>query len=82
MSRPRPRPRRLLSPDAPLDGAPLSREEAQAMIERVIKRSKADAVEVQLTSTYTANTRFAANQMSTAGSAIDTVLTVQSSFGT
>jgi predicted Zn-dependent protease len=75
------RPRRLLSPDAPLDGAPLSRDEAQAMIERTIKRSKADAIDVQLTSSYTANTRFAANQMSTSGSAVDTVLTVQSSFG-
>ncbi|HEX6535102.1 MAG TPA: TldD/PmbA family protein [Gemmatimonadaceae bacterium] len=70
-------PKRLLPPDAPL----LSREDAQAIIERVIKMSKADVIEVQVGSTHTGNTRFAANQMSTSGIVSDVQIAIQSSFG-
>ncbi len=59
----------------------LTREEAQQVVEKAIKLSKADAVEVQVTSGYTGNVRFAANQMSTSGATADAQLAVQSSFG-
>ena len=71
------RPHRLLAAAT----GPLSREDAQSIIDRTVKRSKADAIEVQLGSTYTGNTRFAANQMSTAGGVTDAQLAVQSSYG-
>jgi len=76
-------PARLLDRDGtPVpNGAVLSRDEAQALIERVVKMSKADAIEVQIGGGYSANVRFADNQMSTAGSVSDFNVVVQSSFG-
>lgn len=62
-------------------GAVLSREEAQAIVERVVKLSKADAINVTLNSNHTSNVRFADNQMSTAGATTDAFLGVQSSYG-
>lgn len=62
-------------------GAVLSREQAQAIVERVVGMSKADAINVTLNSNYTSNVRFADNQMSTAGATTDAFLGVQSSFG-
>ena len=62
-------------------GAVLSREQAQAIVERAIGMSKADAVNVTLTSNHTSNVRFADNQMSTAGATTDAFLGVQSSYG-
>jgi predicted Zn-dependent protease len=59
----------------------LSREQAQAVIERAMKMSKAETVEVQLNTGYSGNVRFAANQMSTSGAATTAQLAVQSSFG-
>jgi predicted Zn-dependent protease len=73
------RPRRLIR--APGDEGPLSREESQRIINRVTELSRADSVQVQLGSNHSSNTRFAANQMSTAGSILDVTLAVQSSFG-
>lgn len=70
-------PKRLLPPDAPL----LSRDDAQAIIERAIKTSKADTIEVQVGSNHTGNTRFAANQMSTSGSVVNVQIAVQSAYG-
>jgi predicted Zn-dependent protease len=59
----------------------LTREQAQAIVEKAIKRSKADAIDVQV-NTYTAgNIRFADNQVSTAGSTTDGQLGIQSFFG-
>ncbi|HET7551006.1 MAG TPA: TldD/PmbA family protein [Gemmatimonadaceae bacterium] len=72
-------PRRLIR--APGEQGPLSREESQKIISRVAELSKADAVQVQLGSNHSSNTRFAANQMSTSGSIFDVTLAVQSSFG-
>jgi predicted Zn-dependent protease len=43
--------------------------------------SKADAVRVSVNSSYTANLRFAANQMSTAGGVTDAQVVVLSAFG-
>lgn len=63
-------------------GAILTRDQAQSIAERVVKMSKADAINVQLGSNYTTDVRFADNQMSTAGSVVDAGMAVQSSFGT
>jgi predicted Zn-dependent protease len=75
-------PRRLLddgATTAPGDG--LTREEAEALIARALRFSKADAIRVNLQSQREANVRFAANQMSTAGSSSTTTIRVQSVFG-
>jgi predicted Zn-dependent protease len=63
------------------NSAILTREQAQAIVEKAIKMSKADAIDVQV-NTYTAgNIRFADNQVSTAGSTTDAQLGIQSAFG-
>ncbi len=62
-------------------GAVLSRAEAQAIVEKVVKMSKADSINVTLNTNYNTNVRFADNQMSTAGSLVDAGVAVQSSFG-
>src|SRR5687767_2006477 len=59
----------------------LTREEAQSLIERTIKLSKADAIRVNVQSAREANVRFAANQISTAGLQSTTTIRVQSVFG-
>ena len=68
-------------PAAVPSGALLSRAEAQAVIEQVVKMSKADSINVSLGTNWTGNVRFADNQMSTAGSVVDAGLAVQSSYG-
>jgi predicted Zn-dependent protease len=68
------------APAAPAD-ALLTREQAQALVERTAKLSKADEILVSVTTSYQGNTRFAANQMSTAGGVTNAQLAVQSSFG-
>jgi predicted Zn-dependent protease len=77
--------RALTRADLPLreaaDQALVTREQAQAIVEKAVKLSKADGVDVQVNSSYRGNTRFAANQMSTAGATTDAALAVQSSFG-
>lgn len=72
--------RLLVGADAPASGV-LSRTEAEALVERVVGLSTADEVEVNFQSGHQRNTRFAANQMSTAGSIANTSVIVQSSFG-
>lgn len=78
-------PKRLLGDEArgvlaAADGV-LTREEAQSLIERTVKLSKADAIRVNVGSSREANVRFAANQMSTAGLQSTTSIRVQSVFG-
>jgi len=63
------------------EGALLTREEAQAIVEKAVKLSKADGIEVQVNTNYAGNVRFAANQVSTSGATTDAQLAVQSSFG-
>ncbi|MGI8842505.1 MAG: TldD/PmbA family protein [Gemmatimonadaceae bacterium] len=58
-----------------------TRDEAAAIVDRVRKLSKADEALINLGASYTGNTRFAANQMSTSGGVVNAALTVQSSFG-
>jgi predicted Zn-dependent protease len=61
--------------------AVLSRDEMQSIVDKTIAASKADSIEVVVTSTVTGNTRFAANQLSTSGEISDTSVTVESHFG-
>ena len=76
-------PQRLLDADGTQlpSGAILSREEAQALITRVVGMSKAEGMDVQVGGGFQANVRFADNQMSTAGGVTDFNVVVQSWFG-
>ena len=75
------RPHRLIERDATADSAVISKDDAQRLLERAIKQSKADTIEVQVNANVTGNTRFAANQMSTSGMVANAVLGIQSSYG-
>src|SRR5215216_2814251 len=70
-------PRSLFAADDPL----MPRAEMEAVLQRAIKMSKADSILCSINHAVTGNTRFAANQLSTAGAQDDAQLTVQSSFG-
>ena len=59
----------------------LSREEARALAERVLRFSRAEQTRVTIDSGTTGNTRFAENQISTSGDVTDTRVTVTSAFG-
>ncbi|WP_373065118.1 TldD/PmbA family protein [Gemmatimonas sp.] len=61
--------------------AMLTREQAQAIVEKAVKWSKADAVDVQVNTYTQGNIRFADNQVSTAGATTDAQLGIQSAFG-
>lgn len=58
-----------------------SREEAEALARRVLSFSTADDARVNLTSGVSGNTRFAVNQVSTAGDVTNASVVVTSSFG-
>ena len=65
-----------------LDNPPvMSREQAQALLERIHRLSRAERMQVTLNSNWTGDTRFAANQMSTSGSVEAHGLGIQSWFG-
>jgi predicted Zn-dependent protease len=72
-------PKRLIPVEAA--AAVMSRNESQSITEKVIKMSKSDAISVALGSNETNNLRFAANQVSTAGSVSDIGVQVTSNFG-
>jgi len=76
-------PRRLLvaSKSEMAERSLMSREEAQSILEKVTKASKADDVTVNLASRHSTDVRFAANQLSTSGGVWNTALTVTSAFG-
>ena len=59
----------------------MTREQSQALIERVVKMSKAESVQVNIGGGYNANIRFADNRISTAGGVATANVNVQSSFG-
>jgi predicted Zn-dependent protease len=59
----------------------LTRDEAEALVKRVVAMSKADGIDVQIGGNHTTNVRFADNQMSTAGAVTDFAVAVQSWFG-
>ncbi len=76
-------PRRLISAGEPAipAGAVMSREEAQTIIEKIKKLSKADEVIVNVGGGYQADVRFAANQMSTAGGVWNSNMSITSVIG-
>ncbi len=74
-------PRRLLRREAAPGDALLSRSDAEALVERVVKLSTADVVEINFNASHVGNTRFAANQMSTSGVIENVGVGIQSSFG-
>jgi predicted Zn-dependent protease len=59
----------------------MTRDAMEAMLAKVRKLSQAERVALALESRWTANTRFAANQMSTAGAIENTSLSIESGFG-
>ena len=63
------------------DGAVMPRDQAQALIEKVVKMSKADEISINVTSGYQADLRFAANQVSTSGGVVNGQVGIQSTFG-
>ena len=76
-------PRRLIGASEAMlpEGAVMTREQAQQVIEKVKKLSKADEVIVNVGGGYQADVRFAANQMSTAGGVWNQQLAVTSVYG-
>ena len=75
-------PRSLFSKGSVLSSVDImSRAEAQAFLERVVKLSKADSIIAQLGGGYTGNIRFAANRISTSGGVSNAQLVVQSGYG-
>jgi predicted Zn-dependent protease len=56
----------------------MTREEMKAILERVTRLSRGHRCSARLTSSWTGNTRFAANQVSTGGSIENSELSVQS----
>ena len=61
--------------------APISRSDAEALTGRALSFSTADEARVTIDGEVRGNTRFAVNQVSTAGDDSDTTITVSSSFG-
>lgn len=59
----------------------MTRNQAQALIERAVKLSKADSIRVNLGGGYAANVRFADNRISTAGGVATANLSITSAFG-
>ncbi|HEY3429171.1 MAG TPA: TldD/PmbA family protein [Cyclobacteriaceae bacterium] len=59
----------------------LTKDEAYALLKKVLSYSKADECEVNLNGTQNGNIRYARNAVSTSGSITQTQLVVQSSFG-
>lgn len=59
----------------------LTRDEARALAERVLRMSRAEQTRVTINSGDTGNTRFADNQITTSGDVTDTTVTITSAFG-
>ena len=59
----------------------MTRDEARALIDRAVKLSKADEIQVNLSSGDEKNVRFADNRITTSGSSSDTSVRVYSAFG-
>ena len=76
-------PKRLFESDAaaPPPEALISQAEAQSIIQKIVKFSKADEVSANLGTGYQTDVRFAANQMSTSGAVLSGGIGVQSTIG-
>lgn len=75
------RPYSLIAASNSTSAAPISRTDAQSLIERAVKMSRAEAIRVMVDDGTTTNLRFADNRVTTAGRVQDTSLVVISSFG-
>ena len=76
------RPKSLFdAPEYMPEGAVMTRDKAQALVEKIVKMSKADGISVSVDSGYQANIRFAANRMSTAGGVVNSQIGIESTFG-
>ena len=60
---------------------PLTREQAEALARRVLALSSADEARVNIGQAWSGNTRFAANEITTAGGITDIAVTILSAFG-
>ena len=65
----------------PRESAPLSRDASEALAKTVLGFATADETRVSIVSGTRGNTRFAVNQVSTAGDNQDVVVAVRSTFG-
>jgi len=63
------------------DGPVLSRAEAEALVAKLTKLSKADEITITINAATTGDIRFANNQLSTSGLVENAQLSVQSAFG-
>lgn len=63
------------------DSRVMTREQAQAVVEKIVRLSKAESVQVNVGGGYAANIRFADNRISTAGGVSTANLNIQSSYG-
>jgi len=59
----------------------LTKEEAQALMKKVLSFSKADEIEINLSGSEGGNIRYARNAVSTSGNVTQSNLVIQSSFG-
>ena len=59
----------------------LTKDEAQALLKKILSYSKADECEVNISGTNTGNIRYARNSVSTSGSISQTNIVVSSAFG-
>ena len=59
----------------------ITKEEAQALLKKILSYSKSDECEVNLSGTNTGNIRYARNSVSTSGSISQTNIVVSSAFG-
>ena len=73
------RPRSLFQPST--TARLLSRDECQALTQKLLGFARADETRVSVTSGARGNTRYAVNQISTAGDAYDASVVVRSTFG-
>jgi predicted Zn-dependent protease len=59
----------------------MTRDDARALVERVVKMSQADEIQVNLSAGHQTNVRFADNRISTSGGVHDLSIGVYSAFG-
>jgi predicted Zn-dependent protease len=65
-----------------MSAAPImTRDDARALVERIVKMSKADDVQVNVNGGHQTNVRFADNRISTSGGVNDLSIAVYSAFG-
>ena len=59
----------------------LSRDQAKALVDRIVKLSQADEIQVNINDGDERNIRFADNRITTAGSTNDLAVRISSAFG-